>query len=118
MFKQSFSDRQFWNKLNGYARKAGRELVERALCLYFAARRPETPAWAKTAIFGALAYFISPIDAIPDLLPFIGFSDDLTVMAAALAMVSMYINEDVKRRARATTEQWFGPEIIEAESTR
>ncbi|UAW99875.1 DUF1232 domain-containing protein [Halopseudomonas nanhaiensis] len=115
MSRQSFSDSQFWDKLHRYARKAGREVVERALCLYYAARRPETPTWAKTTIFGALAYFISPIDAIPDLLPFIGFSDDLTVMAAALALVSLYINDEVKRRARATTEKWFGPEIIEAD---
>ena len=112
MLNKPFSDEQFWDKLNGYARKAGREVVERALRLYYAARRPETPAWAKTSIFGALAYFISPIDAIPDLLPFIGFSDDLTVMAAALAMISLYIDDDVKRKARQTTERWFGPEIV------
>ena len=111
MHTRSFTDREFWDKLNGYARKAGREVVERALRLYYAARRPETPAWAKTAILGALAYFISPIDAIPDLLPFIGFGDDLTVMAAALAMVAVYINDDVKRQARITTEKWFGPEL-------
>lgn len=118
MLSQTFSESQFWNKLNGYARKAGREVVERALCLYYAARRPEAPTWAKTAIFGALGYFISPIDAIPDLLPFVGFTDDLAVMAAALAMVSMYINDDVKRQARATMQKWFGPEVIEAERTR
>ena len=115
MLHTSFSDRQFWNKLNGYARKAGREAVDRALRLYYAALRPETPTWAKTSIFGALAYFISPIDAIPDLLPFIGFSDDLTVMAAALAMVSMYIDDEGKRKARETTERWFGPENVKAE---
>lgn len=110
----TFSDPQFWDKLNRFARKAGRQVVERALQLYYAARRPETPAWAKTSIFGALAYFISPIDLIPDLLPLVGFSDDLTVMAAALAMVSMYINDEVRLKARQTADKWFGPEVIEA----
>lgn len=36
-------------------------------------------------IVGALVYFISPIDAVPDLLPVVGYSDDLVVLAGAVA---------------------------------
>jgi uncharacterized membrane protein YkvA (DUF1232 family) len=55
----------------------GREVIEKALWLYYAAQQPNTPLWAKTAIYGALGYFISPIDAIPDITPVIGYADDL-----------------------------------------
>ena len=91
-----------------FARTAGKEVIEKALWLYYAAQRPETPKWAKTAIYGALAYFISPIDAIPDVTPLVGFTDDLGALAAAIAMTSAYINEDVKRKTSEKLLSWFG----------
>lgn len=104
----TFNEKAYWKKLSYFALKAGREAVERSLCLYYAAQRPETPVWAKTAMYGALVYFISPIDAIPDIMPFFGFTDDVAVMAAAVAMVSMYINDDVKNKAKSKLGEWFG----------
>jgi uncharacterized membrane protein YkvA (DUF1232 family) len=104
----SYSETGFWAKLKNYALAAGSELVEKALWLYYAAQRPETPVWAKTAIYSALAYFISPIDAMPDVTPFIGYVDDLGVIAAAVTVVSMYITTEVKTQARNKMQDWFG----------
>ncbi|CAM4174068.1 YkvA family protein [Shewanella aquimarina] len=102
-----YSDESFWHKVKQFAKLAGREVIDNALCLYYAAQRPDTPKWAKTVIFGALAYFITPLDAIPDLTPVVGFSDDLGALAAALAMVSMYVDDKVKQQAAAKTSAWF-----------
>ncbi|MBO2694611.1 YkvA family protein [Shewanella algae] len=110
MEQEQYSDSGFWTKLKGYARQAGREVVQKALWLYYAAQRPDTPKWAKTVIFGALAYFITPLDAIPDLTPLVGFSDDLGALAAALTMVSLYVNAEVKQEADQTLKRWFGDE--------
>jgi uncharacterized membrane protein YkvA (DUF1232 family) len=55
-----------------------------------------------------LGYFISPIDAIPDVIPFVGYSDDLGVLVAAVATVSTYITDDVKAKAKAKLQDWFG----------
>lgn len=104
---EGYSDDSFWQKVKLFAMKAGREVIDNALCLYYAAQRPDTPKWAKTIIFGALAYFIAPIDAIPDLTPVVGFSDDLGALAAALAMVSMYIDDSVKSQAAEKSSAWF-----------
>ena len=43
---------------------------------------PDTPKWMKAEIIGALIYVISPIDLIPDTIPFIGFIDDIFVIGA------------------------------------
>ena len=43
---------------------------------------PDTPKWMKAEIIGALIYVISPIDLIPDVIPFIGFIDDIFVIGA------------------------------------
>ena len=66
------------------------------------------PAWAKTVIVGALTYFISPLDAIPDILPGLGYTDDLGLLLAANATVSVYINADTKEQAKQKMKDWFG----------
>ena len=108
MEHSEYSDNSFWDKVKTFAITAGREVIEKALWLYYAAQRPETPKWAKAAIYGALAYFISPLDAIPDITPLVGFTDDLGALAAAIAMTSAYINEDVKAKASQKLLDWFG----------
>lgn len=107
-FEKDYSDDNFWNKVVKFAKKAGKDVIEKALLLYYAAQSPQTPMWAKTTIYGALGYFISPIDLIPDLMPVVGYSDDLGVLVAAIAAVSAYINEDVRKQAADKLASWFG----------
>jgi uncharacterized membrane protein YkvA (DUF1232 family) len=107
-YERQYTESGFKDKLIHYAKAAGREVVEKALWLYYASRSPETPIWAKTAIYGALGYFISMIDAIPDLTPIVGYTDDLGVLVAAIATVSAYITPEVKSRANEKLRQWFG----------
>jgi uncharacterized membrane protein YkvA (DUF1232 family) len=101
-------EERFWEKLRRYARSAGRTVVERALRLYYAAQDPKTPAWAKRAIYGALAYFIVPFDLVPDLLPGVGYSDDAATLLFTLAVVSVWVTRDIKQRAHVKTAEWFG----------
>lgn len=110
MADEQFTDSGFWNKVKLFGRQAGREVIERALWLYYAAQQPNTPKWAKSVILGALAYFISPLDAIPDLTPLVGFTDDLGALAAALTMVTLYIDDGVKALAADKLASWFGEE--------
>lgn len=90
------------------AENCSSELLEKALILYYAAQNTSTPVWARTTIYGALAYLISPIDAIPDFVPVVGFSDDLAAMAAAIAVVTAYITPEVIRRAKQKMAELFG----------
>lgn len=103
-----YSEEGFWDKVGHSARQAGRKTLEPALKMYYSAQDPNTPLWAKTAIYGALGYFISPIDAIPDLTPFLGYTDDMGVLAGALAIVAAKINDKHRKQARATLARWFG----------
>lgn len=107
-YREAYSETDFWSKLKAYASSAGREVVEKALLMYYAARREETPAWARASIYGALGYFITPLDAIIDLTPVVGYADDLGVLALALATVAHYIDDDVRARAAERIERWFG----------
>lgn len=109
-YEAAYSDKSYWQKLKGYAGKAGREVVERSLQLYYAAQADGTPTWAKTVIYGALGYFISVIDGVPDITPIVGYTDDLGVLVAALAAVAMSVTPEVKEQAKDKTIDWFGEE--------
>ena len=108
--KDNFDDTSFWDKLSRYARVAGREVIEKALWLYYAAQSSSTPQWAKSVIYGALVYFILPVDAIPDVIPLAGYTDDLGALAAAVASVALYIDEEVRQKATRKLADWFGPD--------
>ena len=103
-----YSAGRFWHKILAFGRSAGREVLEKALWLYYAAERSDTPRWAKATVYGALAYFILPADAIPDLAPLAGYTDDLTVLVFAVVTIGAYIDDGVKARAARTLTQWFG----------
>jgi uncharacterized membrane protein YkvA (DUF1232 family) len=109
----AYSDPGFWEKVKSVATQAGKQVVERALILYYAAQRPETPTWAKMVIYTSLAYFVLPTDAVPDFTPFVGYSDDLGTLLSALAAVAMSINPEVKESARQKTQEWFGEDAEE-----
>ncbi|WP_227367460.1 YkvA family protein [Halomonas sp. M20] len=103
-----YSDEAFWNKVSRYAKKAGKTTLEPGLKLYYSAQDPDTPVWAKTTIYGALGYFIFPLDTIPDVTPFVGYTDDVSVLVGALAVVAAHVKKEHTRRARAVLKRWLG----------
>ncbi len=107
-YEEAFSERGFWAKLKTYAKSAGREVVEKALLLFYAAQEEKAPKWAKATIAGALGYFIVPLDAIADFTPAVGYADDLGVLVLAIAAVATYINDDVRDKTAARMSAWFG----------
>ncbi|MCC4800288.1 hypothetical protein BCT30_15700 [Enterovibrio norvegicus] len=106
-YLDEYSDASFWSKVKGFAQKAGYDVLEKALKLYYSATDDDTPKWAKTTIFASLGYFITPIDAIPDLTPVVGFSDDLGVLVAAAAAVVMHVKSEHSDKANEKLGQWF-----------
>ena len=105
--KEKYSDRAFWKKVNRYGKKAGRELIELVLQLYYTSQSPTTPVWVKGVVLGALAYFINPIDAIPDITPVVGFSDDLTATLTAIASCGIHITPEIKKEATKKADEWL-----------
>ncbi len=90
--------RKFWTTL----KKAVRYIPfsDDLVAAYFCALDPTTPHRVRAVLLGALAYFILPFDAVPDLLAGIGFSDDVTVLVAAIAMVRSHITPAHREAAR------------------
>lgn len=107
-YEKNYSDEGFWDKVTNYAKKAGKKVIELALKMYYAAQDDDTPAWAKATIYGALGYFIFPIDAVPDPTPVVGYADDTAVLSAAIAAVAVHIKNEHVEQAKEKMKQWFG----------
>lgn len=106
-YEDKFNEPGFWNKIKKYGKTAGAKVVYNALKLYYAATAKETPTGIKALIYGALGYFILPIDLISDFIPVIGFTDDLVALGTAIASASAYITPAVKKQAKDKLEDLF-----------
>jgi len=98
--------RSFWAKL----KRVGRQLpfVEDLLAAYYCTVDPATPTRVRLILLGALAYFVLPADAVPDLLPLLGFADDAAMLAAAIAQVAGAINDSHRKKARKALDDEAG----------
>jgi len=61
------------------------ELYEAVMTLLRLLKDPDTPAWLKALAVAALLYFLCPTDAVPDVLPYVGYGDDLAVVLGVVA---------------------------------
>jgi uncharacterized membrane protein YkvA (DUF1232 family) len=90
--------RGFWKK----ARRVAAQLpfAEDLLAAYYCAFDRGTPLQVKAALVGALAYFVLPFDAIPDVMPLLGFTDDAAILMTALRMVGHHMRPEHRAAAR------------------
>ena len=79
----------FWPKMRRTAARI--PFAGQAMAAWYAAQDPKTPLAAKGVMLGALAYFVMPVDAIPDIFAGIGFTDDAAVIAAVLATLGAHL---------------------------
>ena len=101
--EESLVRRGFWRKLRRFA--ASLPFAEDLLAAYYCAFDRQTPGHVRVALLGALAYFVLPFDAIPDMLPLFGFTDDAAVLATAIKLVSDSILPEHREAARRALEK-------------
>lgn len=77
--------RGFWPKIRKVATRI--PFAPEVVSVWYCARDPKTPTAAKGMMLAALAYFVLPTDAIPDVLAGIGFTDDAAVVAALISLL-------------------------------
>ena len=88
------------------AKKAGKIIIQNALTLYYTLNS-DAPKWVKVIIAIALAYLVAPIDSIPDLIPVLGFSDDLGLLITVLSKIAIHIKNESRQQARQDVDRIF-----------
>lgn len=95
--------KHFWPKIRKVAARI--PFAADLMAVYYCARDPATPVTAKGVLVAALAYFVMPFDAVPDVLLGIGFTDDAAVLAAAVAIIGKHLKQRHKDQALAVLRQ-------------
>lgn len=106
-YSEAYSEESFWDKLKNVAKKVGSKGIYAALILYYVLQREDVPTKSKAIILAALGYFILPIDLVPDMIPLLGFTDDVAALYIIIKKVKEYINEEVKSQAKEKMKDWF-----------
>lgn len=82
-----------------------KEVLHKAVLLYAVFEDKQSPKWVKTTVVVALAYLVNPVDAIPDAIPILGYTDDIAALLAALATVKSHITSNHHQRAQQILEK-------------
>ena len=107
-YEKHFSFNNLMQKIKETAKKAGLKAIYMALLLYYALESPTISVMDKAIIYGALGYFISPIDIIPDILPLVGLTDDIAVLAWAFNRIKHNVTDLTREKAKTKLKIWFG----------
>lgn len=87
-------------RLKGWARAVKRD----AILLWLAARHPRVPVLAKVMAAAIAAYAFSPIDLIPDVIPVIGFLDEVILLPGLVWLTLRLIPAPLRAELRAAAE--------------
>lgn len=99
-YNRHYDEDSFWKKLKHLASNVGSKVLYPALQLYYLLQAKDVPMKAKTLIVGALGYLILPTDIVPDFIPALGFTDDLTALMVVLRTLNKYLTPDINARAK------------------
>ena len=104
-YERHYDEHGFWRKVRRVAMLVGAKVLYPALQLYYLLQSKDVPIKAKTLIIGALGYLILPTDLIPDFIPALGFTDDLTALTLALRTVGKHLTPEINRQAKEQTDK-------------
>lgn len=107
-YQSEYSESGLWKKVKTVAKKAGIKTIYMVLLLHYVLKSPNVSIEDKAKIYGALGYFILPIDLIPDYIPIVGYSDDVAALAYALHAVWKNVTPAIKQQAQQKLRSWFG----------
>lgn len=108
VYQDNYNESSLWNKVKKFAKKAGLKVIYLVLLLYYVLQSETVSMTDKAKIYGALGYFILPVDFIPDAVPVVGFTDDFAALVACVIAVSSNITPEIEQQAKDKLAEWFG----------
>ncbi|MDR0844161.1 MAG: DUF1232 domain-containing protein [Tannerella sp.] len=104
-YEEYYDEDLFWKKIRRIARKVGKTVLRPVLLLYYTMQDGRVSLRDKAYIFGALGYFILPVDLIPDFIAVLGYTDDLAVIYLLLKHVAKNVTPEIEAQADATLRE-------------
>lgn len=105
-YVKEFSESGLTNFIKKYAKKGGREFLIMLFKLWYSL--PNASKTSIAIILAALGYAISPVDAIPDILPIVGLTDDAGILAATITAIAADITPEAEKKAEEKVDDILG----------
>lgn len=100
---QPSDEPRLWRKLLRVAARIS--FADQLVAAWYCAMDSATPQHVRGLLLAALAYFILPVDAVPDIIAGIGFTDDAAVIAAVMGAFARHVTPEHRARAARRLDQ-------------
>ena len=111
-YQKDFDEKSFWAKVKKVANNCEIKLTCMALILFYSL--PKLSIKDKLIAIGAIGYFISPLDLIPDWIPVIGYLDDIAILSWAVGVIIQNMkkvgrhNKELNEKVKSKLHSLFG----------
>lgn len=106
-YRKFYSEDNFWNKIKSVFKNLGERVVCQILTLYYLMKYDKVSIADKLLIIGTLGYFILPTDMVPDILPSIGYVDDISAIVGLLIKFSSHIDDNIVEQVYNSVNNYF-----------
>lgn len=106
-----------FNHMSSKVRAWAIRIKRDGITLWFAGRHPRCPWYAKALGLFVVAYALSPIDLIPDFIPFLGYLDDVLLLPALIWLSIKLLPADVLMESRSQADDWITAKYSKPTST-
>ncbi len=110
-----YDEIQLFNKLKVVGKKIGSQVIYSVLIMVMLLGDSKIPIKVRLIFMAALGYLILPTDLVADMIPALGFTDDIAFLTYAISNAHEYITPEVRKRAKEKLGQWGNDDAEEAE---
>lgn len=107
-YAKKYSEEGFFGFIKKFGKKIGEEALIMLFKLWFVLSDGHASTRTKMLVLAALGYTVSPIDLVPDLVPFIGLTDDIAVLGATVSSVAGDITPAITEKAEQKVHEIIG----------
>jgi uncharacterized membrane protein YkvA (DUF1232 family) len=111
-----YDELQLADKIKAVGKTVGAKVISYVLIMVILISDKNIPLKVRLVFMAALGYLILPTDLIADLLPAIGFTDDIAFLSYAISNAREYITPEVKGKAKEKLGQWIDNEAENVEA--
>lgn len=110
-----YDEAQLFNKLKVVGKKIGSQVIYSVIIMVMLLSDSKIPIKIRLIFMAALGYLILPTDLIADMIPALGFTDDIAFLTYAISNAQEYITPEVRNRAKEKLGQWVNNKAEDAE---
>ncbi len=116
-YLQYYDELELKDKLKIIGKKIGSKVLFYVLIMVILISDSKIPIKIRLVFMAALGYLILPTDLVADLLPVVGFTDDIAFLSYAINNAREYITPEITEKAKNKLEKWINneAEIVDEE---